>query len=555
MSYYKYHIVLVLIIMLSLVTHLVWLKLDTRPPAYDEAAYLERSSQIHSTLRIGTTEFIKSIFGLGEYKGSFHPHRSLLLLTTVPFYFMFGESADVGVMANLVYVIILLASIYGIGKRMFNEKVGVLSAFIISTFPLICFLSRIYLPEIASSAICALSVYLLIRSNYFSNRKFTILFGITLGLGMLTIENVFIGVLGPLVYIASKSSLLKERGRAFNFAISILIGLGITSLWYLPSFSLVKFNVFNLSFSREVASFYGFPTTYSLDFFTYYPITAVHYGISSIYAMIFCVGLFPYYRQSKLNEKLGTGKMNYSSKDRNWILTLWIIVSYLILTFCWNKDLIYFTVAFPPIALIIAAGILSIGNQKIRKCFICLTILLGLLQFFAYSYDIGWLSNKLRGHVYPDDNNMPLSFYGLPRDSQPSREDWKIEEILTFINKDKSSAFPDKGKCRIRIVPDCPRFSWIVFSYYITLNELPLSVRRGDSQFIKSIDYENILEGCHYVVTKTGEQGEGDWDRDFMMGYSQKVLEQLEESSSYKKLDKQFLMPDGSLAQIYRQTS
>ncbi|MCK4353169.1 glycosyltransferase family 39 protein [candidate division WOR-3 bacterium] len=535
----QFCILLILIISLAIITQVVWLKIDACPPAYDEAAYLERSLKMFSALKSSPLEFLQSLLGVGKYSSSYHPHRVLLPITTMPFYLLFGKSVDTGVMANAVYIIILLCSIYGIGKRLFNEKVGLFAAFLLSTFPLFCSMSRVFMAELSATSLAALSVYLLIRANYFKNRGFSILLGISLGLGMLTKELYLVAISGPLIYAICKSNLIHNRFSLRNVIISILLGALIASVWYIPNFKIIYSHACWDAFSREMGELFQVPTKFGFKFLGFYAIVGInYYGISFFYSLVFCLSLFLF---CKLR----------GFKNQRWLLVIWLVVSYIILTLTWEKDHIYALIFFPPIALIASTGIMvGIHSPKIRRAVVSIVVLIGLLQFFDYSFNLGLLSKGTRWSPLRS-KIIPGLFFRTSYKSHPWKENWKTEEILDFIIHDKQSIFPNKKVCAIRIVPDCPYISWIVFSYYINLRNLPLEVKKGDPQFMKYIDYENLLKGCDYVVTKTGEQGEGDWDRAFMIEYAQKIMGQIKKSS-FKKLDKEFLLPDGSTAHIYR---
>ncbi len=534
----RYRILLVLIILLSIATQIIWVKIDRRPPAYDEAAYLERSLELSETIRIGPVEFIKSVLGLGRYQSTYHPHRALLPLTTLLFYFLFGKSPDVGVMSNLVYIIVLLTSIYGIGKILFSKRAGVLSAFLFSTFPLFCFITRVFMPVLSATALATLSVYLLIRSDYFKQRGPSLSFGITFGLGLVTEEFYLVAILGPLAYVVWKSNPFKKRATLVNFGGSILLGLLIASFWYLPNYQYIINNLLCVAYSQNVGELYGVPTRVGFPLFSFY-IVAISYGISLFYSVVLCVILFPFWK----------------SKGQKWLFILWLIIPYIILTSArGSKSSIYILLVLPAVAIIIAKGILmGIHSRKIKRVVLSIIISVGLLQLFAYSFDLGLLSRIVKWRAV-ENKSVSQAFPKFPDETFPLKGDWKTDEIIKFIDEDREVVFPHKKECIIKVVPDCPYISWIVFAYSIKLKELPFEVKRGDPQHMRPINYDQVLNGCDYVVIKTGEQGEGDWDRAFMMEYAQKILAQLRTSPFFEELDARFLLPDGSLVYIYRTT-
>ena len=174
----------------------------------------------------------------------------LPFLTAVLLYRLFGISTDSALMSNSLYVIVLLLSVYGIGRRVYDRPVGLLAAFLVSTYPILFNLSRTFYPDFALTALVALSIYFLIGVDRFHNRKYSLLLGLTLGLGMLS-KWSFVAFIGaPLLYVIIKSragldirSSVGIKAEASSPLHRILIspgvhmmaGLLLAAIWYLPN--------------------------------------------------------------------------------------------------------------------------------------------------------------------------------------------------------------------------------------------------------------------------------------------------------------------------------
>jgi len=165
-------------------------------------------------------------------------------------YRLFGESDDVAVMANSVFLAILLLSAYGIGKEVHSKKVGLLSAFLVSTTPLLFNLSRVPYPDYPLAAMVAVAINWLVRVDGFRHRGYSLLLGVTLGLGMLTKQPFIVFVGAPLAYVVAKSGairdikngLQKRRDSRWRLAylrdsplVHILVSSIIALLWYIPN--------------------------------------------------------------------------------------------------------------------------------------------------------------------------------------------------------------------------------------------------------------------------------------------------------------------------------
>jgi len=134
----------------------------------------------------------------------------LPFLTVVPFYRLFGTSTDVALMSNCVYLGILLCSVYGIGRVLYDRRVGLLAAFLVSFYPVLFAISRLSYVDYALTAMVSLAIYLLLKTDGFRNRKWSLLLGLGLGLGLLT-KWPFIAFAGaPVVYVVWRSGALKD---------------------------------------------------------------------------------------------------------------------------------------------------------------------------------------------------------------------------------------------------------------------------------------------------------------------------------------------------------
>ena len=171
-------------------------------------------------------------------------------LVAVPLYRLFGVSTDVAVMRNAIFVAILLFSVYGIGHRFYGARVGLLAAFIVSTYPILFSISRMPYVEYSLTALVALSIYLLVACQGFHRRWYSLLLGLTVGLGILTKWTFIAFAAGPIVYVALRSGALKDIKSAVaarskdsstlrrmwgSPLFHVSAGLILTLLWYWPN--------------------------------------------------------------------------------------------------------------------------------------------------------------------------------------------------------------------------------------------------------------------------------------------------------------------------------
>jgi 4-amino-4-deoxy-L-arabinose transferase-like glycosyltransferase len=174
-------------------------------------------------------------------KWSYYP--PLFHFTALSLQRLLGLSEDVAAMTNVIYMAILLLSVYGIGDRMFGKRAGLLASCLVSLFPMSFSLARYFYLDYALTAAVALSVYLLLLTDGFESKKYSLLFGLSLGLGMLIKWLLVFFLLGPLCVILLRSPVIQDLRRKLArpsldwrwLGISAMVGLLVTLLWYLPN--------------------------------------------------------------------------------------------------------------------------------------------------------------------------------------------------------------------------------------------------------------------------------------------------------------------------------
>lgn len=203
-----------LVVILLLAFHLVnnWIYLRTRVTLWG----WDQPSHLLTTLRYRDALQEPSLRSLFEVLTRPWNRPPLPWLPAVLFYQLFGVSTDVALMADAVFLAVLLFSVYGIGRKMFGRGVAVLAAFLVSVYPIIFSLSRSAYPDFAVTALVALSIYLLLFAEDFRSRRGSLLLGLGLGLGLLAKWQFIAFVVGPLVYVIVASGSVSDLKNALR---------------------------------------------------------------------------------------------------------------------------------------------------------------------------------------------------------------------------------------------------------------------------------------------------------------------------------------------------
>lgn len=150
--------------------------------------------------------------------------RLLLYLPTGLVYRLFGVSDFTSVIFVLSASLLSIIVIYFLGKKILNEKAGLIAAFLLAIYPLNVYHATQYLPDAVIPLFFSLAVLSFLHGETAKTAKGRFLFyslvGILIGLAQNVRENAFIFVAVFIVYIIFK--------RHFKFAYLWVVGGGLS---------------------------------------------------------------------------------------------------------------------------------------------------------------------------------------------------------------------------------------------------------------------------------------------------------------------------------------
>lgn len=429
-------VVFVIFVFHAVNNYLILLK-DNIPLLYDELNYFFESKRLYHLLcDIMSKGDLSWRFDILKHWNS--PYPQLVQLTTAFFYYIFGVSEDVAVLSILPYLFILFLSVYLIGSKLYGKAAGLFAAFLISVFPMIFGMSRVYYLEVPVAAMTSIALLFIIYSDYFLSRRYSILFGVFFALALLVKWISIIFIVGPLAYCAFFAIYSKNKPKEFekrvvaNLFISLLVTLALIS----PVYALIA-KVFLVKYGSIFINLYRKKTCdFSAYALTKYIMYLFKYQLFPLFSWFFFISLPFFY---------------FCVRKGRLLLTFWIIPPYLFFTtlvICGYPECMRFSVpCLPAIALIISASIFKIKYFKrafARTAFLLLLIIIilfGVMQFYKLSYDSEFKS-PLASYI------ASCPQHGIGR-YWSRYENWKGEELLTMILKQKSLL----GASGLRVLP------------------------------------------------------------------------------------------------------
>ncbi|MBI3599661.1 MAG: glycosyltransferase family 39 protein, partial [Nitrospinae bacterium] len=433
-----------------------------------------------------------------------------------------------------IFLIILIFSTYGIANHFYGKLTGVLSALLVSTYSVVLGHSREYLLETSLISMVTLSIYLLIKSDDFKIRSYSLFFGIASGIGMQTRWS-FVFFLFPVVIykiyriVASRQPPAASQ-RIKNILLASIISAVIFSPWYTANLGKI---ILQSSYSlKKAAIMEGDPHGLNTENFLFY-IKSLNEQITSPCWLFFAAGFILYLYRNRFYlpfipsfGRRGVGR----SEIKDFTLLWWFVGSYAIITAIANKDTLRFSMPYlPAVAIFSTFWIKDIKSRLLKIGVIASLTILIFFQFFSSTYGL---------KIFPMEriSLQPFNII-LLNTNPPVREDWKIEEIEKAILSENKFY---NTKNMVRIIPDHPRFTRATFEYYQYMNGYK---NMGFGR------YHNFPNFTDYIVIKTGDQGPAFSKEAYIL--TKHIEDAPPQFSNIFRKFREFKLPDGA-ASLYK---
>jgi hypothetical protein len=250
-------------------------------------------------------------------------------------------------MSNLVWVWIMLLSVYWIGRRLFERRVGLAAVLITLCFPITLGLSRMYLAENAWAALTTASLALLLTTERFEKRGASVWFGACCGLGLLT-KLAFPVFVGPPVLVYLGRSLVGrsfKKRQAVNLALAALAAVVVALIWYTPE----SFRVRSTSLYSTAGNPLGFTVEGYWRGLLLYIYSMVDFSMSYLGYAVLAVVVY-----------LGVSRRRYALLE----LLAWFVVPLVLFSIFPKRAARYLFPAFPAAALMVAYWIYVVIQKR-----------------------------------------------------------------------------------------------------------------------------------------------------------------------------------------------
>jgi len=381
-------LMLLLLFTFHLINNIIVLKLDKAPLVYDAYANYNNAKS----------------YVFNSHISSYWPPLTAFL--SLPIFKLFGASQKAVSFGIGIYsLFVIIFTTYLLAKELYSKEVGLLSAFILSSLPIIFGHSRACMSDLLLAGWVTFSILLMTQPEVFISLELIILFGIVIGLGMLTRISYPLYVLGPFIYTIIKNP-KRNIKTYFNLFLIILIAFSICLFWYLP-------NAFKTADEYIKIGQFRLAHINSAMLFNYVYDTLLKDWLGVVCIILFFLALL---RQNKIKQ------------PRRILFLIWIAVPYFILSFMEFKNPRFIIPILPALAVIDSFYIFNIQRAFYRKAMIIFIVFLGIAQIIFISYFP--LAQKTYDFLEEPFNEWELQSFGL---LQPMRQEWNFTEIGNSI--------------------------------------------------------------------------------------------------------------------------
>jgi len=528
---------LVAAIVFQVAMALAWMRVDRLPPYWDEAAYLYNGAAQLDALRSGGAS------AWYETWTTLDRTRPLLVSTlTMPFYALFGVSADAGLLVNIVALIALSLSVYALGAAMGGRRAGIMAALLVGGYPVLIGLSHILLSELTMVALAAATLLALWKSDGFARVGWSLLAGALTGLGMLT--KVFFApfVAGPwLVSLwvacrprgAGRASVAGSLGRA---ALALLAALALALPWYTPNLKTVVERSLSAATGAEAAA-YGPATPLVLYALTRYLGMFLNEGTAFAGLLALAAGIVGLALPRPQASDPASGK----GRAVVFLLSS-ILPAYALFTSLTNQDLKHVTGVLPALAVLSGWGIARLAGRRwgwalgaaglVMLAQVTLGTFPGKLQNWK-----PWLI-EVRGFslqwTYPAQ-----PWAGNTRYAAPARDEWPIHELLAYALQVTDLKTLSRSRARVATVTEFAGSDHAALLWEIRRREMPMD--------IAWLEVGNLWQPD--VVFYRPDHGPEIASRADTAGAIVAAMEQPQ--SGFHRMPRTFIMPDGGEVFVY----
>jgi 4-amino-4-deoxy-L-arabinose transferase-like glycosyltransferase len=340
-----------------------WLWLDRSVASWDPADHLIGSLNYWWTLHQARWTASDWWDGLWTLSSKYPP---LLYISTAPVIALLGRGSDQAVLVNIFFTALLLATVYGLGRHLFNARIGLWGAGLCLLLPQFYTQRTQYFMDYPLVALVTLSFLCLTlwrsAKSGWTQGGWAIAFGLSFGLALLMKQSALFFLAVPLAWVGVGTIRQRQWGKLLQLVVAGMLAIALLAPWLSHNWLFQITAGINANVRSAVAE--GDPPLTSLAAWTFYladlpralsfpllvvPVVGILLATLGIrgFGDRVQVGDRPYARY---------GSQSRSLRDSLTWLAVFLGGAYLIWSAVVNKDNRYVMPYLPVLALVLAYG-------------------------------------------------------------------------------------------------------------------------------------------------------------------------------------------------------
>lgn len=470
-----------------------FIRVDTRPPSWDQSTHLEIALDYRELLAAGRYADAWSLppkAGMPPFPPLYH-----LLLRGA---YGSPDPAHAALWLNWWYMVLLAASLFGIARRFFPDSRALAATLVFCAAPGLQDLMTTQLVDLAVVAWASAAYWALLESEGFREWGPSLAFGALAAAGMLH-KWTFFSYLAP-AYLAAGRALADRRTRPQALAATAL-SLALFAPWYGSHLALLPSRL--VQASADFAVPFWKPRAW-LDY-----LTQACTSLGPPLWALSLAGLFALRGRKR-------------PKDA-WIVAAWLGGSYLFWMIVPNRQIRFLMPGLVPLALVAAEAWPARWTWALA------------------AFQLLTLANYHAGAAGPFRLKTPLMPVTFLANRPPRAEDWRTAEILSRVEADRD---PSRALANVTMVANDVSFNGPTFHWMERALGLPHARLRGVNR--------RLCELSEFVLLKKGRLGPPD-----VIGGLEEAARTITApggwfAKAYDE-DASWPLPDGSVAVLYRQ--
>jgi hypothetical protein len=233
---YLVYAALLSIILISTLLSLRWVQINVVLVGRDSAGHLEQSINTANALAQGDLGGVFQAVTLDDYR------PPLLYLLTQPAYALWDRSMDAAQFPNIALFAAILWLTFLLARRVTGDWMAVFAVALLSLLPMATAMTRLYYMENGLTAALLVALYALLRSETFTRRGWSLLFGAALGVALLGKWTAPIYLVFPVLYLLWTGGFWRQQWAALRTLriawrtalLALILGAALALLWWLP---------------------------------------------------------------------------------------------------------------------------------------------------------------------------------------------------------------------------------------------------------------------------------------------------------------------------------